>query len=131
MYAPPNDPHHAEEEKDVPKDSRGGNRKEEKYCQVGIFIRKRGGSKWLAAEVAVLEGSIELMGLFFTLAPDFTFQKNTYPGPELKTLPHELMDAVNSFLRELEITPEVIMNMVIHASIKVDPLDLEWLKNLK
>jgi hypothetical protein len=34
--------------------------------------------------MAVLEGSIELVGAFFTvLEPNFSWKKNTYPGPEL------------------------------------------------
>lgn len=52
------------------------------YSQVGIYIRRKGEAKWLTAEMAVMEGSVELMGVFFTGGePDFGWEKGVYPGP--------------------------------------------------
>lgn len=81
--------------------------------------------------MAVMEGSVELMGAFFTSGePDFNWEKGAYPGPELKTLPEEVLGVIQWLLDDSGLSTEVLMNMVILASNKVDQLDLQWLKDL-
>jgi hypothetical protein len=66
------------------------------YSLAKIYLRKSGAEKWLAAESAIFDGSVELLTLSFTEAePSLSWSKTAYPGPELSTLPDEVINGID------------------------------------
>lgn len=46
-----------------------------------MFLRQKQAQKWLAAEAAVLEGSVDLLRIYFAAQPTLAEEKSAYPGP--------------------------------------------------
>lgn len=70
--------------------------------------------------------------LFFSEGePGVVFSAGAYNGPDVQTLPQEIVSTVNSLLESVGIKVDTIMNMVINSSSHADELDVKWMKNLK
>ena len=107
-------------------------KKKLKYMRAVVWLRMLKSKRWVVAEIGIAEGSVELTTMFSSsLTPGIDFPSEMYNGPDVQTLPSEILQAISNLLSEVGLKTEMIMNMVIHASNKADEIDLKWMQDLR